>query len=52
MLDMETTQLLTAVMLGLMAVLSTVLGALLLYGLAAIIRIAYYEIKNLLKRKE
>lgn len=47
---METSQILIAVMLGLMAILSTALAAVLLYGLAAITRIAYYEIMNQLKR--
>lgn len=47
---METSQIIMSVSLGLVGVLSTTLAAVLLYGLAAIIRIAYYEIMNQLKQ--
>lgn len=47
---METLQILKLVSFGLVAILSTALAAILLYWFAAIIRVLYYEFKNIINR--
>ena len=47
---METLQILKCVCIGLIGILSTALAAILLYGFAAIVRVLYYEFKNIINR--
>lgn len=48
---METLQILKIISFGLAAILSTALVAILLYGFASIVRVLYYEFKNIINRK-
>lgn len=49
-MNLETLTVINVLLLGLMAILSTALAAVILYGVVAFTRIAYAEIKNLIKK--